>query len=94
MSAFHDYKTMNFEKIWDDIDDRCEETKEGLSGFVNMMGIVHSIFEFEKKEGAKAAQDLVNELIATMPGDEGKTYMGLIAITLQKLSKKYEEESK
>lgn len=94
MSSFLKYETMSFEKVWDDIGNRCEEVEENLSASMDIVAQARAIFEFEKKEGAKAAQDLVNELIATMPGDEGKTYMGLVAITLRKLSKKYEEESK
>lgn len=91
MSSFLKYETMSFEKVWDDIGNRCEEVEENLSTSMDIVAQARAIFEFEKKEGAKAAQDLVNELIATMPGDEGKTYMGLVAITLRKLSKKYEE---
>lgn len=93
MSAFHDYKTMNFEKIWDDIDDRCEETKEGLSGFVNMMGIVHSIFEVEKSEGLKEAQKIADETMAEMSGEHGDEVMALIAKELRELSVEYKEEN-
>ena len=93
MSSFLKYETMDFEKVWSDINDRCEETTKGLSVSMDIVAQARAIFEFEKKEGPKEAQELVNELIAKMPGEKGTMYMALIARTLQKLSKQYEEEN-
>ena len=92
MSAFRRYQTMDIKEVWSDINDRCEETTKGLSVSMDIVAQARAIFEFEKREGPKEAQELVNELIAKMPGEKGKMYMALIAKTLQKLNKQYEEE--
>ncbi len=94
MSAFRRYKTMSFDEIWDDIDKRCEEAEENLSAVVNMLTNARVIFEVEKTEGVKEAEELVNEMMDKAPDEEGKMYMALVARTLQKLSKEYEEGKK
>lgn len=94
MSAFRRYQTMSFEKVWDDIDGRCEEVEENLSAVMNMVANSRIIFEVEKTEGAKEAEELVNEMMTKAQDEEGEMYMALIAKTLQKLSKKYEEGNK
>ncbi|MDB7641241.1 hypothetical protein PND19_01135 [Ligilactobacillus ruminis] len=93
MSAFRRYKTMSFEKVWDDIDGRCEEVEDNLSAVMNMVANSRIIFEVEKTEGVKEAEELVNEMMAKTQDEEGKMYMALIAKTLQKLNKRYEEEN-
>lgn len=92
MSSFFEYETMSFEKVWGDIDRRCEDVEENLSTSMDIVAQARVIFEIEKMEGEKEAQKLIDELVAKMPGEDGKTYMGFVAITLWKLRKKYEEE--
>ena len=91
MSLFHKCETMSFEKVWGDIDRRCEEAEEGLSTSMDIVVHARALFEIEKSEGKKEAQELIDEMMASVPGENGKTYMGLVAITLQKLNKRYEE---
>lgn len=92
MSAFRRYQTMDIKEVWDEIDKQCEKVEENLSASMNIVTQARVIFEIEKMEGEKEAQKLIDELVAKMPGEDGKTYMGFVAITLWKLRKKYEEE--
>ena len=94
MSAFQRYKTMSFEEIWDDIDKRCEEVAKDLSGYVNVVGIAHALFEIEKSEGPEGAQDLIDEIITGMSSEEVNGIMALVARELRRLSAEYKEESK
>lgn len=94
MSSFFEYETMSFEKVWGDIDRRCEDIEENLSTSMDIVAQARVIFEIEKMKGEKEAQKLIGKLAAKMSGEDGKTYMGLIAVTLWKLRKQYEEESK
>lgn len=91
MSSFLKYQTMSFEEIWDDIDKRCEEVAKDLSGYVNVVGIAHALFEIEKSEGPEGAQDLIDEIITGMSSEEVNGFMALVARELRRLSKKYKE---
>lgn len=94
MSAFNKFETMSFEKVRDDIDNQCEKTAEGLSGYVNVTGIARSIFEVEKSKGAKEAQTLIDRIMTGMSGKECEEFMKLVAKALHELNKKYEERNK
>lgn len=91
MSAFHRYQTMNIEEVWNEIDKQCEKVEENLSTSMNIVAQARALFEIEKSEGKREAQELIDEMMTSAPGDEGQVYMGLVALTLRKLSKKYEE---
>ena len=91
MSAFNWYQTMNIEEVWNEIDKQCEKVEENLSTSMNIVAQARTLFEIEKREGKREAQKLIDEMMISAPGDEGKTYMGLVAITLRKLNKQYEE---
>lgn len=92
MSAFNEFETMSFEKVWDDIDKQCEKTAGGLSGYVYVTGIARSISEVEKGKGAKEAQTLIDRIMTRMSGKECKEFMKLVAKASHELNKKHEEE--
>lgn len=94
MSAFRRYQTMDIKEVWDEIDKQCEKVEENLSASMNIVAQARALFEIEKSEGKKEAQELIDEMMTNAPGDDGKIYMGLVAITLRKLNKRYEEENK
>lgn len=91
MSAFHRYQTMNIEEVWNEIDKQCEKVEENLSTSMNIVAQARALFEIEKSEGKREAQELIDEMMTSAPGDEGQVYMGLVAITLRKLNKQYEK---
>ncbi len=71
-----------------------EEAAKDLSGYVNVVGIAHALFEIEKSEGPEGAQDLIDEIITGMSSEEVNGFMALVARELRRLSKKYKEENK
>lgn len=92
MSAFSAYETMNASEVWAELDECCEKVEKGLSVSLDIVAQARGLFEIQKTEGMKEAHELIDEMRNNAPQDVADIYMTLVAITLQKLDRQYEEK--